>query len=80
MSPPAKRLRSSSTKKNGIQQKEDLLNLYSVDLLLDHVISYLETFSHHDTNAFFREAISRVNLKFGSAEFSQDFSDLPQGK
>ena len=51
-----------------------------MSVLIDNVISSLQSFSPDDINKFFREVNAGLYNRFEAVEKSRQFRDLPQGK
>ena len=49
-------------------------------VLIDNVVSSLQSFSPDDINKFFREVNAGLSKRFASVVVSRKFRDLPQGK
>ena len=50
------------------------------NILVNHIISTLQSFSPDDINKFFREVNAGLSKRFASVVVSRKFRDLPQGK
>ena len=50
-----------------------------MSVLIDNVISSLQSFSPDDINEFFREVNAGLYNRFEAVEKSRQFRDLPQG-
>ena len=51
-----------------------------MSVLIDKVVSSLQSSSSDDINQFFREINARLHNRFEAVKKSQQFKDLPQGK
>ena len=51
-----------------------------MSVLIDKVVSSLQSSSTDDINQFFREINARLHNRFEAVKKSQQFKDLPQGK